>query len=118
MTDQEIIANITQALRDVLPKDIVRGKQATKKVKFTRWSVSRDKRNSVAVDPSRVDVVEHFQDAVTDNEKYQIQIAVWWGEDGHDHIPAASRIIMQGRQEYLVNGTVEEVTAALNGADK
>jgi hypothetical protein len=107
MTEQEVVANFVKKLQALLPKQ--------PKVQFTRWSVNREHRNALSIEPSRVDVVEHYQDAVTDVEKYKVQIAVWWGEDGHDGIPAASKIIMQGKQEFIVHGTVEEVTAALNG---
>jgi hypothetical protein len=86
------------------------------KVTFQRWMLDRNGRRPISVEPSRVDVIEHYQDACTDTERYRIQIATWWNEEGHDHIPAATRIIMQGKQEFFVQGTVEEVTKAINEA--
>jgi hypothetical protein len=35
-----------------------------------------------------------------------------------EEFPAASKIIMQGKQEYVVQGDVEFVTRKLNGASK
>ena len=84
------------------------------KVTFMRWVINSNDRRAISVEPTLVDVIEHYQDAVTDREKYRVQIAMWWGEEGHDHIPAGTRIIMRNKQEYIVQGTVEEVTYALN----
>ena len=88
------------------------------KITFMKWIVAKEQRRPISVEPSRVDVIEHYQDATAaaDADKYKMQIAMWWGEDGHDHIPAATKIIMQGKQEYIVQGTVEDVTKAINGA--
>jgi hypothetical protein len=88
------------------------------KMQFTRWTINPKDRRPVSVEPTRVDVIEHYQDAVSqdDSEKYRrVQIATWWGEEGHDGVPAATKIIMQNKQEYLVQGTVPEVTDKLNG---
>lgn len=86
------------------------------KVTFTRWVIAREQRRPISVEPSRVDVIEHYQDAVTDSETHRVPIAIWWGEEGHDSIPAATRIIMHNKQEFFVQGSVEEVTAAINAA--
>jgi hypothetical protein len=86
------------------------------KITFTKWNIDSSRRKPVAVEPTRVDVIEHYQDAHGDDgdKATKIRIAIWWGEDGHDHVPAATRIIMQNKQEFLVQGTVEEVTKAIN----
>jgi len=90
------------------------------KVTFTRWILNHEQRRPISVEPSRVDVVEHFDDAR--GTKGHPSVMLWWNEDVnnpvHDTIPAASRIVMQGKQEYLVQGTVEEVTAALNAGKR
>jgi hypothetical protein len=79
------------------------------KVMFTKWVIDEKGRRPVAVEPSRVDVVEHYSDSY--GEPHQREY--WWGEPTDKPIPAAARIIMQGKQEYLVQGTVAEVLAAL-----
>ena len=71
------------------------------KVLFTRWSMQASDRTPVAVNPARVDCVEWFGDA-------------FHAATGEDY-PAAAKIIMQGKQEYVVQGTVAAVTALLNG---
>jgi hypothetical protein len=74
---------------------------------FTKWCLDPKGRTPVAVNPKRVDCVQFEMEAFpgiesSDKEPY----------------PAASRIIMQGKQEYLVMGTVEDVAAMLEpGAD-
>ena len=72
------------------------------KVMFTRWCLDEKGRTPVSVEPARVDCVEEFSPAFTHaatSEKF----------------PAASKVIMQGKQEYLVQGSVAEVTAKING---
>ena len=91
------------------------------KVTFQRWVIDRNGRRPVSFEPSRVDVIEHYQDACIDDVKYRPQINMWWDQDDKDpnrrtSIPAATRIIMQGKQEFFVQGTVEEVTKAINEA--
>jgi hypothetical protein len=79
------------------------------KIMFKRWSLDPKGRTTVAVESKRVDCVEHLGDAYGGE-----RVAMWWQDDRHDQVPAASKIIMQGKQEYLVQGTVEEVTDLLN----
>jgi hypothetical protein len=90
------------------------------KVTFQRWAIDKNGRHPISVEPSRVDVIEYYQDKCADTTKYGPQIAVWWDEDVrfpvHNYIPAATKIIMQGKQEFFVQGTVEEVTKAINEA--
>jgi len=73
------------------------------KVMFHKWCVDATGRFPVAVEPKRVDSVVWYSDAF----KHAAT-----GEN----FPAASNIIMQGKQEYLVQGTVAEITDALNAA--
>ena len=73
------------------------------KVKFVRWCMNAPDRTPLAVEPSRVDSVLHFSPAFT-------------SPTGEDY-PAASKIVMRGKQEYIVQGTVEEVTDKLNHED-
>lgn len=61
-------------------------------------------RAPVSVDPARVDCTEHFGDAFT--------------MPGGEDFPAATKVIMKGRQEYLVQGMLGEVVALLNGGLK
>lgn len=68
-------------------------------VPFVRWMMDEKGRTPVAVKPDRVDAIEYYGDA----------FATSWGEN----YPAATRIIMKGKQEYIVQGTVEEVRAKL-----
>lgn len=73
-------------------------------VKYTRWSLTPKDRTEVTVNPKRVDCVEFYMDAIPatgDREAY----------------PACSKIIMAGKQEYLVQGTVDEVKQQLNNAE-
>lgn len=73
------------------------------KVLFTRWCLDQAGRTSVSVEPARVDCVEEFGPAF-------VHVAT------QEAFPAAAKIIMRGKQTYLVQGTVEEVTNALNNA--
>ena len=77
------------------------------KVSFVRWCVDGNGRTPVAVEPSRVDCIEWFGDFHRSSHPDVIE----------DQL-AATKIIMQGKQEYIVQGTVEEVTNALNGGAK
>ena len=79
-------------------------------VEFTRWMIDPKGRTPVAVQPARVDCVEHFSDAY--GEAHQREY--WWGEPTDKPIPACAKIIMQGKQEYLVQGTAAEIKEALN----
>jgi hypothetical protein len=89
------------------------------KVMFTRWMIDHKGRKPIAVDPSRVDAVEHSGDAY--GNKGDASVRLWWNEDVreapvYDQIPACTKIIMQGKQEYLVQGTVEDVAYKINKA--
>jgi hypothetical protein len=61
-------------------------------------------RTLISVDPCRVDSVEFYGPAFK---------ATY---DGGEDFPAASRIIMKGKQEYVVQGDVDVVTCLLNAA--
>ena len=74
-------------------------------IMFTRWMLDPKGRTPVSVDPTRVDCTEHFGDAFTH------------AATGEEY-PAATRIVMKGKQEYLVQGAVAEVVAKLNGEGK
>ncbi|MFY9841198.1 MAG: hypothetical protein WAK55_32960 [Xanthobacteraceae bacterium] len=84
------------------------------KVLLQTWALDATKRRSLALDPARVDVIEHYQDAYGTAKGFQTQVDLWWGEPGHDSVPTASRIIMQGKQEYLVQGRVDDVLYEIN----
>lgn len=71
------------------------------KVLFTRWNLDEAGRTPVAVESKRVDCVEFFNQAF---------LHAGTGEQ----FPASAKIIMQGKQEYIVQGTVDAVTAALS----
>ncbi len=74
------------------------------KVLFTRWCLDPKGRTDVAVEPSRVDAVEFFSQGFThpvDKEYY----------------PHATKLIMRGKQEYIVQGSVDYVTDVLNLSD-
>jgi hypothetical protein len=70
-------------------------------VSFTRWCLEAAERVPVAVDPKRVDCVEFFSGEMKNTA---------YGED----FPAATKIIMKGKQEYIVQGSVAEVVFQLN----
>ena len=84
-------------------------------VMFTTWAIDPHSRWLITLDPFRVDATERYQDEVRDADKYKIQIAIWWGEAGHDRIPACTKIIMKSKQVYLVQGSVVEVNDRLKG---
>ena len=67
---------------------------------FMRWCMDPKGRTPVSVDPKRVDCTEHFSDAFHSAT----------GED----FSAATKIVMKGKQEYVVQGTLAEVVDALN----
>jgi hypothetical protein len=61
--------------------------------------MDRKGRTQVAIEPSRVDCIEEFSQPF----------------DGMgEHFPAATKIIMQGKQEYIVQGDVSTVTEIVN----
>jgi hypothetical protein len=69
-------------------------------VPFMRWCLDPKGRTQVSVNPTRVDCVEHFSEA----------FKAATGEE----FPAASKIIMKGKQEYLVQGALDDVIEQLN----
>lgn len=71
---------------------------------FVRWCIDPKGRTPVSIDPTRVDATEHFSDA--------FEAAT--GES----FPAATKVIMKGKQEYIVQGTVARIVAAINQEDK
>jgi len=74
-------------------------------IMFTRWCVNEEGRTRVSINPERVDCIEHYSDAFKH------------GGTG-EQFAACSRIIMKGKQEYLVQGTVEIVCALCNSRSK
>ena len=75
-------------------------------VTFTRWCVDAKGRTPVSVDPTRVDSTEHFCDA---------RSARWPGDDDSIYpMCAGTRIVMRNKQEYLVQGKLEDVVLLLN----
>ena len=68
---------------------------------FTRWCLTPSDRTPVSVDPTRVDVTEHYSLGFTS-----------YGVD----YPAATKIIMRNKQEYLVEGALVDVVKQLNGS--
>jgi hypothetical protein len=73
-------------------------------VMFTRWAMNPKGRTLVSVNPSDVERTEHYSDA------YQAAT--------DEAFPAATKIIMTYKQEYLVQGTASEVLAKLNSAER
>jgi hypothetical protein len=71
-------------------------------VLFTRWCIDPKGRTPVTINPDRVDCIEHWGDA----------FEAPYGEK----FPAAAKVILKGKQEYVVQGTVAEVTHALEGS--
>lgn len=85
-------------------------------IPFCRWSLDPKGRTPLSVNPARVDCVEHYSDGVDAraNPTGSLDFPHW----ERDSIPAASRIIMQGKQVYLVQGSVKEIVAYLNVSQK
>lgn len=77
-------------------------------ITFNKWCVDPSGRGPVSVDPTRVECVEHFTDAI---EKPR-----WEGDDYPRE--AAARIIMKNKKEYLVQGTHSWVVEMLNEAER
>jgi hypothetical protein len=75
------------------------------KVQFVKWCMTAKDRTPIAVEPSRVDCIEWFSDAFNH------------GGTG-ETFPPATKIIMQGKQEFIVQGDVVAVTRALNQGEK
>jgi hypothetical protein len=72
-------------------------------ITFVRWCLDPQGRTPISVDPARVDCTEHYQDGMVH------------GGTG-EAFPAATKLVMKGRQEYLVQGAHDEVVARLNTA--
>lgn len=72
-------------------------------VSFTRWCANADGRTPVSINPDRVDCVEEYGPA----------FVAGTGEA----FPAATRIIMRNKQEYVVQGSVRDVTTRLNAEE-
>jgi hypothetical protein len=72
-------------------------------VMFQRWCVDPKGRTLISVDPKRVDCTEHYSDAFRASP----------GPTEED-FPPATRIIMKGKQEYLVQGSLPNVVDKLN----
>ena len=70
---------------------------------FTRWCMDPAGRTPISVDPKRVDATTHFSDAFTtpNDEKF----------------PAATKVIMKGKQEFIVQGDLATVVDALNAGE-
>lgn len=72
-------------------------------VRFIRWCIDPNGRKAVSVNPLQVDATELLYDAAV---SYLNEV-----------VPAATRIVMKNKQEYLVQGTLPEVVEALNAAE-
>lgn len=70
-------------------------------IQFTRWCVDPKGRTEVSVDPTRVDATEHFSLPFTHGGT-------------REKFPAATKIIMKNKQEYVVQGDVTEVVNRIN----
>jgi hypothetical protein len=70
-------------------------------IKFTRWCVDPKGRTLVSVDPTRVDATEHFSDSFNHGATAE-------------HFPAATKIILKNKQEYIVQGLLSDVVDLLN----
>jgi hypothetical protein len=68
---------------------------------FVRWCLDPAGRTPVAVNPARVDCLEQFGPAFRH------------GATGEE-FPAATKVIMKGKQEYIVQGDVADVQARLH----
>lgn len=86
-------------------------------IPFCRWCLDPKGRTPLSVNPARVDCVEHYSDGVGSNPA-EITGELDYPHWERDSIPAASRIIMQGKQVYLVQGSVKEIVAYLNASQK
>lgn len=74
-------------------------------VTFIRWSMDPKSRTPVSINPDRVDCTEHFTDVFTPPPENAAYV---------EAMPAGTKIIMKGKQEYLVQGSLEEVVEKLN----
>ena len=72
-------------------------------VKFVRWCLDPKSRTEVSVNPLRVDCCECFSDT----------FKAATGEE----FPAATKIIMRNKQEYLVQGDIGTILEELNDAE-
>lgn len=70
-------------------------------VPFMRWCLDQKGRTPVSVDPARVDCTEWFGPAFTH-------------AGTQEKFPAATKIIMKNKQEYVVQGEHDEVVSKLN----
>jgi hypothetical protein len=73
-------------------------------VQFKRWCVEENGRTLCSVNPLRVDCTEYYGPA----------FKAGWGEE----FPAATKIIMKNKQEYVVQGELSEVVLLLNTAER
>jgi hypothetical protein len=69
-------------------------------ITFTRWCMDPAGRTSISVDPTRVESTEFFIDA------YQ--------HPNGEKLPAATKITMRNRQEYIVQGASADIVSLLN----
>ena len=77
-------------------------------VTFTKWCVDPKGRTQVSVDPTRVDCTEHFCDA---------RVSRWEGDDDSVYpLCAGTRVVMRNKQEFLVQGKLDDVVLLLNAA--
>ena len=74
-------------------------------ITFTRWCLDHRGRTQVSVDPTRVDVTEQFSEGF----KHAGTL---------EEFPAATRIIMRNKQEYMVQGSHDAVVRMLNSSVK
>ena len=78
-------------------------------VSFTVWCVDATKRIKISVDPKRVDCTVEFCQARTPR---------WEGDDDSIYpLCAATRIVLKNKQEFLVQGTQEDIVNQLNAGE-
>lgn len=69
-------------------------------ISFMTWVIKPEDRKEVSVDPTRVETTAHFSPPFTAS----------WGEE----FPAATKIVMRNKQEFIVQGSFKEVKDKLN----
>jgi len=70
-------------------------------IAFLQWCLDPNGRTPISIDPTVVACTEHFGNAFR---------AVGTGED----FPAATRIILKNKREYIVQGVLVDVVTKLN----
>jgi hypothetical protein len=86
---------------------------------FMKWATQHEHRVPVSVNPTYVKAVEFGY------APQKVRAVAWTDDtikysfDDFIEAPACTKILMNGKdQEYWVQGTVEDITAAINAAKK